>query len=64
MLHFLLNIVNFGCFDYFFAFFCSKCIKSVAIDAKRRFASVLKTVYIGSARLIYFIIHVLQRGWT
>ena len=40
--YFKLKIVNFDCFDYFFAFFCSKCIKSVAIDAKRRFASVFK----------------------
>ena len=40
----MLKIVNFGCFDYFFSLFCSKLIKSVAIDAKHRFASMFKGV--------------------
>ena len=51
----LQNIVNFCCFDYFFAFLCSKCIKSVAIDAKRRFTSVLNCVssYAGVAQFCF-----------
>ena len=54
--YFNLKIVNFDCFDYFSVFVCSKCTKSVAIDTKRRFASVLKfgAACIGSSHWLGF----------